>query len=91
MKSMVVWRTVPGKYRQAVEQFLETGGPLPDGVQRLGRWHVPGSILGWHLMEGDPALIAKHVAEWADVLELEVYPVIEDDAAGTAAKTVFGK
>lgn len=91
MKSMVVWRTVPGRYRQAVDQFLETGGPLPAGVQRLGRWHVPGSILGWHLMEGDPGLIAEHVAAWADVLELEVYPVIEDDAAGTAAKKVLGK
>jgi hypothetical protein len=91
MKTMVVWRTVPGKYKPAVEQFLKTGGPLPAGVNRLGRWHVPGSILGWHLMDGDPAAIAEHVAEWADFLELEVYPVIEDDAAGAAAKKVYGK
>jgi hypothetical protein len=42
-------------------------------------------------MEGDPAAIAEHVAEWADVLELEVHPVIEDDAAGAAATKVFGK
>lgn len=42
-------------------------------------------------MDGDPAVIAEHVAEWADVLELEVYPVIEDDAAGAAAKKVYGK
>ncbi len=41
-------------------------------------------------MDGDPAVIAEHVAEWADVLELEVYPVIEDDAAGAAAKKVHG-
>jgi hypothetical protein len=91
MKTMVVWRTVPGKYKPAIDQFLKTGGPLPAGVQRLGRWHVPGSILGWHLIDGDPAVIAEHVAEWADFLELEVYPVIEDDAAGAAAKKVYGK
>ena len=30
-------------------------------------------------------------AEWADFLELEVHPVIEDDAAGAAAKKVYGK
>jgi Domain of unknown function (DUF3303) len=55
------------------------------------RSRVPRSILGWHVMEGDPAVIAEHVAEWADVLELEVYPVIEDDAAEAAAKKVHGK
>jgi len=33
----------------------------------------------------------RGVAEWADVLELEVYPVIEDDAAGAAATKVYGK
>jgi hypothetical protein len=31
------------------------------------------------------------VAKWTDVLELEIYPVIEDAAAGEAAKRVFGK
>jgi len=91
MKTMVVWRTVPGKYRPAVEQFLTTGGPVPAGARRLGRWHVPGSIPGWHLIEGDAAVIAEHMADWADVLELEMHPVIEDDAAGAVAKKVFGK
>jgi hypothetical protein len=49
-------------------------------------------MLGWHLIEAsDPAALAEHAAEWADVLELEIYPVIEDAAAGAAAKKVFGK
>jgi len=90
MKTMIVWRTVPGKYKAAVDIFLKTGAPLPDGVKALGRWHVPGSILGWHLMEGDPAIIAEHVAVWADLLELEIHPVIEDDAAGAAAQKIHG-
>ena len=38
MKTMVVWRTVPGRYKPAVEQFLKTGGPVPDGVKRLARF-----------------------------------------------------
>ena len=58
----------------------------------MGRWHVPGSILGWHLLEGDdPTVVAQHVAEWADVIDLEVNPVIEDAAAAEAASRVFGK
>ena len=82
----------PGKYKTAVGQFLKTGGPAPKGAKTLGRWHVPGSILGWHLIEAsDPAALAEHAAEWADVLELEIYPVIEDAAAGAAAKKVFKK
>ncbi|HMK21162.1 MAG TPA: DUF3303 family protein [Terriglobales bacterium] len=49
------------------------------GFKTVGRWHVLGSILGWHLLEGDDAtLLARHVAEWAEVIELEVNPVIED-------------
>ena len=92
MKVMVVWRGVTGKYKAAVEQFLKTGGPAPAGAKTIGRWHVPGSTLGWHLLEADDlTAVAQHVAEWADVLELEVYPVIEDAAAGEAAKRVFGK
>jgi hypothetical protein len=92
MKVMVVWRTVPGKYKAAVEQFLSTGGLPGAGAASLGRWHVPGSTLGWHLIDAeDMTAVARHAAEWADLLELELYPVIEDAAAGTAAKQVFGK
>lgn len=92
MKIMIVWRTVPGKYKAAVEQFLRTGGPVPAGVKTLGRWHVPGSILGWHVVEAtDLTAVAQNMSEWADYLECEVYPVIEDAEAAAAAKNAFGK
>jgi hypothetical protein len=92
MQVMVVWKTVPGKYKTAVEQFLKTGGVPAAGAKSLGRWHVPGSVLGWHLLEvEDMTALAQHSAEWADTLELEVYPVIGDDIAAAAAKKVFGK
>ena len=92
MKVMVVWKTVPGKYKTAVEQFLRTGGLPGAGAKSIGRWHVPGSVLGWHLFEvDDMTAIAQHVAEWADLLEIEAYPVVDDATAGAAAKKVFGK
>ncbi len=85
MKVMVVWKTVPGKYRMAIDQFLKAGAPVPDGATTVGRWHTPGSTLGWHLIEAnDLAFVGEHVAHWADVLEIEVYPVIEDTTAGVA-------
>jgi Protein of unknown function (DUF3303) len=92
MKFMAVWKTIPGRYKTALEQFLKTGGPAPTGGKTLGRWHVPGSIQGWHLIEAKgPEALAEHAAEWADVLELEIHPVIEDAAAAAAAKKVYGK
>ena len=45
MKIMIVWRTVPGKYKAALEAFLRSGGPVPAGAKTIGRWHVPGSCL----------------------------------------------
>jgi Protein of unknown function (DUF3303) len=92
MKVMVVWKTVPGKYKTALEAFLSGGGAVPAGAKTLGRWHTPGSILGWHLIEtSDLTLVAQHVAEWADVLECEVHPVIDDAEAAAGAKAAFGK
>ncbi len=92
MKFMVVWKIAPGKYKAAVEQFLKTGGAVPAGVKTLGRWHVPGSMLGWHLVEAsDLMAVAVSTAEWADLIELGVYPVIEDAEAGAAAQKVYGK
>ena len=91
MKIMIVWRTVPGKYKTAIEEFLRRGGPVPSGAKTVGRWHTPGSTLGWHLVEGDLTAVAQHVSEWADLLECEVYPVIEDAEAANAANKVFGK
>lgn len=88
MKVMVVWRTVPGKYKTAIEQFVRTGGPVPQGAKTVGRWHVPGSTLGWHLIEGDLEAIAGHVADWAELLEYEIYPVMEDKEAGTVAQKI---
>ena len=91
MKIMIVWRTVPGKYRTALEAFLRSGGPVPPEAKTIGRWHAPGSIIGWRLVEGELTAVAQHVAEWADLLETEVYPVMEDAEAATAANKVFGK
>jgi hypothetical protein len=84
MAVMIVWKTVPGKYKTAIEAFLKGGGAVPAGGKTLGRWHSPGSTMGWHLVDGDLTAVAQHVAEWAELLEIEVYPVIEDEDSAAA-------
>jgi hypothetical protein len=89
---MVVWKIAPGNYKAAVEHFLKTGGAAPAGVKTLGRWHVPGSTLGWHLIEAsDMTALALSIGEWGELIEMETYPVIEDAEAGAAALKVYGK
>jgi hypothetical protein len=68
--------------------MLALSGKPPKGLKTVGRWHVPGSTLGWHLLEGDDPTA---VTEWADVIELDVNPVIEDAAAAEAASRVYEK
>jgi hypothetical protein len=87
MKIMIVWKTRPDTYKPAIESFLRGGGTVPPGIKTVGRWHTPGSTLGWHLVEGnDLSALAQHAAEWASLLELEMYPVIEDTEAASVAR-----
>jgi hypothetical protein len=89
MKFMLTWSIPPASYRAAVERFLSTGAPLPAGVKSLGRWHGVARN-GFHLVETDnPGALLQHAAEWKDVLELTVEPVVDDKAAGAAVSAAI--
>jgi hypothetical protein len=103
MKFITQWKVRPGKLPEAVDRFLTTGDPRPDGVTSLGRWFRTDMQGGYHLVETDSATaIAQYAARWADLLELETAAVIEDAKAvlvmnevpgvtATAARTASGK
>lgn len=91
MTIMIVWKTIPGKYKTAIKQFIDTGGPVAPGAKTIGRWHAPGSTMGWHVIEGDLVAASQHVADWSDLLEYEIYPVMEDTDAATVAKKFLGE
>jgi hypothetical protein len=91
MKYMVTWKISPANYKAAVKRFLKTGAPAPKGMKTLGRWHTAGSTRGFHLVEGSDAALAEINAEWADLLDLQVVPVVEDDVAAAAAAKILGK
>ena len=92
MRFMLTWRTHPGLYKKAFQQFLETGGPPPKGVTQVARYHVPGSVLGWHVLDTDDmTALAEHVNTWGDLIDIELHPVVEDGVAAEAAGRVFKK
>jgi len=87
MKYMLCWSIPPEHYNAALDAFLKDGAPMPRGLTSLGRWHVPGSTRGWLLCETDDSVaVAHHVAQWAPLLQIDVYPVIDDAGAGEAAR-----
>lgn len=43
----------PGNIKKGVQKFLSTGAPLADGDKMIGRWHAPGSVNGWIIIETD--------------------------------------
>ena len=90
MKFMITWKASPANYRTAIERFLTTGAPAPPGLTTIGRWHTAGSSRGFHLVEGSDAALAEHTAQWADLLDLEVLPVVDDAVAGEVATRIFG-
>lgn len=92
MKCMISWKIAPGHHKAAGEAFLKGGAPMPAGLTMLGRWHGPGSVCGWALAEvKDPKAIYEHIAEWANLLEFQVTPVVEDAEAAQALAKAFGK
>jgi hypothetical protein len=78
---MITWTISPSRYREAVERFLGTGAPDVDGLTTLGRWHMPGSSRGWHVVEGTAEAVGTLEALWCDLLEIQIYPVLDDAEA----------
>jgi hypothetical protein len=91
MKFMLSWRIAPGNHKPAAEGFMKTRAPMPAGLRLVGRWHAPGSVQGWALVEADDArAVYHHVAEWANLLSFDVTPVVEDPEAGESLAVVYG-
>ena len=82
------WKIRTGYVGDAFKKFLETGAPFP-GVTMHGRYHAPGSVNGWIILETDDILaVYRHAAEWAEFLEMKTTPVLNDEQAAEAAATL---
>lgn len=89
MKFMTTWSLKPAQQREATARFLKTGGSPPAGVTMLGRRHGAGH--GFVLSETDSAkALYEWLAQWTDLLEFTVTPVVEDAEAAEALQKVLG-
>jgi len=82
MQFMLTYEIPMDQRDAAVARFLETGAPAPDGVAILGRWHVAGGRAGYMILESDDVTaVYRFAAQWDDVCELDVTPVLSDEQA----------
>jgi hypothetical protein len=83
MKFVMTYQLKTDGWDKAVSRFLETQAPAPPGVKLVGRWHAAAGRHGFLLLEGnDVSAIYRFAAEWHDVCDLSVTPVLEDAEAG---------
>jgi len=92
MKFMSTWSFQGGTIPEAAERFL-SGEVTPEpGTTLLGRWHNADLSGGFALYEtNDPAALYRGALKWADLLDLNTVPVIEDADAGAALAAQFKK
>jgi len=82
MKYIVSWQLPQATFNAAVARFLQSGGQPPAGVKMLGRWHGMSGA-GLAIAEtNDLKALYSWVAEWSDLLPMQVTPCLEDADAG---------
>jgi Protein of unknown function (DUF3303) len=85
MKFLSTWSLRTDTHREATTRFLKSGAQPPEGIKTIGRWHYADGSGGVHVVECDDAqLLADFAAQWSDLLEIDIRPVVEDAQAGAA-------
>ncbi|MFC5475702.1 DUF3303 domain-containing protein [Paraherbaspirillum soli] len=75
------WKADAQIRNEAIARFQKTGGLPPKGVTLLGRWTRADFNGGFDLVEtDDPQALAEFALMWSDLMELNTYPVLEDQA-----------
>ncbi len=82
---MVIERFVRGA-RPVYERAAERGRMLPDGVTYVDSWIDARLDRCFQLMEADDArLLETWAAEWSDLIEFEIVPVLGSEEAAARA------
>lgn len=82
MQFMIIEHFRPGKVKDIYRRFDEKGRMLPDGVQYISSWMNEEVTLCYQLMEAeDVAGIRQWIANWDDLVDFEVIPVISSAEA----------
>lgn len=77
MLYMIVEKFRNGDPRPVYERFAEKGRMAPDGLTYVSSWVDETLVRCFQLMETDDRrLLDEWIANWQDLTDIEVYPVI---------------
>ncbi len=84
---MVVEKFKNGDAKSVYQRFLEKGRMMPEGLIYKESWIDAGFNRCFQLMECDDAsLLQDWIFQWQDLVEFEVFPVVESKAAAETAQ-----
>jgi hypothetical protein len=77
MLFMVIERFRNRDPKPIYRRLRQSGRMMPDGLEYIDSWVEPSFDRCFQLMEaGDPRLLQRWVAQWTDLMEFEIIPVV---------------
>jgi hypothetical protein len=71
--------------KSAYRRFRDKGRMMPDGLSFVGSWTTADLTRCFQLMETDDVtLLQRWVAEWSDLVEFEIVPVVQGKETSAA-------
>ncbi len=79
---MVIERFRNGEAGPVYRRFGERGRMAPDGLTYVASWVDERLATCWQVMEtSDRALLDRWIANWSDLVDFEVHPVLTSQEA----------
>jgi hypothetical protein len=83
MLYLVHWKIEPEHRDANFGHWKEKGSEVPSGITLSGPWYSLSQQDGWAVAEtDDPTDVAKWLHAWSDLNEMEITPVVDDEAMG---------
>lgn len=83
---MIIERFRNGDPRPVYQRFRERGRLAPQGLTYVASWVGASLSTCYQVRETeDPALLDEWIAQWSDLVDFEVYPVIGSAEAAARA------
>ncbi|MBV8774025.1 MAG: DUF3303 family protein [Deltaproteobacteria bacterium] len=85
MLFMVIERFRAQNAKAIYSRFREKGRLMPDGIGLVGSWVTADLSRCFQIMEcDDVTLLQRWAAEWSDLIEFEIVPVVPGQDTGAA-------
>jgi hypothetical protein len=85
MLFMVIERFRDQNAKAVYSRFHEKGRLVPDGAKFVDSWVTADLGRCFQIMECDDiTLLQRWVAEWSDLIEFEIIPIVQGKATATA-------